>query len=125
MQLERRETIATLLVGVAAIAYFAYLLPGTLPVLQTPGSVAVLAIVLGAIAFGTLGLDAFGPRWVGIGGAAVTLLLGLAAIIATGRVAAWCLLALYVAMLAMLAIGLTEDMSVAPDRPERHVRRHA
>ncbi|MFA9431084.1 hypothetical protein [Egicoccus sp. AB-alg2] len=127
MRLDRRDTIATILVTIAALTYLGYVVLGELPLVQDARGMGAVGIILGAAAFATLGLDAFGPRWLAVGGGALTLALGItAAVLETGTAAAWFLAAFFVALIAMLILGLARHLEVPAGRGAgRHAGGHA
>jgi hypothetical protein len=117
MRLTLRDLVASLLVLAIAVPYVGYLIDGEMPFIQDPRGMSATGLILGVIAFVILrtgdAVDRAGKME--IGGAVVSLALGLVAVAFAETAAAEVLLAVFmVSILAVWAIELMDHAGVLP-----------
>ena len=76
MKFTRKEALATALVIAILIPYVGYAIGGSMPLVADARGMGATGLIFGLAAWLTLGPDAFGPRWLGVGGALVAAALG-------------------------------------------------
>jgi hypothetical protein len=110
MRLTIKDAVATLLVAAIMVAYVGYLVNGSMPFVQDPRGMSATGLVLGAVAFvvARMGVrrDRLGlfENWI----AAVSLVLGLAALVLAETAAAEVLLAVF--MVSVVVVWAVEMM---------------
>lgn len=102
MHLDREHIIATALVAAILVPYGVYAVTGDAPFLPDARGMGVVGLVLGGLAWAILGAGAFGPRRVGLAGAALALVLGVAAAALETGTAAAVLIGMFVAVVVAL-----------------------
>jgi hypothetical protein len=109
MERSTRQVLAGGLVAATAIPYVGYALRGEMPLIEDARGMAFTGLVLGAMAWFILGSRAFGPRWLGVGGAVVAAGLGIvAAVLETGTASSLFLGAFVAVVVAMYFVSFYE-----------------
>ena len=115
MTLRARDLIATILVALIAVPYIGYLVNGSAPLVEDPRGMSAVGLILGIAAFLVLRsgdqFDELGKTEVAI--AAVSLALGLVALIFAEAALAELLLALFMgSILVVYAVELMDHAGV-------------
>ena len=112
MKRNRHEAVATALVAAILIPYAGYSFDGRMPLIEDARGMGASGLILGLGAWLALGSDAFGPRWVGIGGAIATMVLGTtAAVLESGTASTMFLGAFVAAIVAMWLVAMVRRLS--------------
>ena len=117
MGLRTRDLIGSLLVVAIGIPYIGYLINGEMPFVEDPRGMAGIGLLLGIAAFLVLsagdGFDRLGKAETGL--AALSLVLGIAALALAETAAAEVLLAVFMAsILVVWAVELLDHAGVLP-----------
>jgi hypothetical protein len=119
MKLTIRDGIATLLVAAIVVPYVGYLVRDEMPFIQDPRGMSAVALVLGLAAFltaGQLSAASLSNR-VELALAAVTLTIGLVALIIAETAAAEVLLAVFIAAIIVTwAVQMVHHAGYLPAR---------
>ena len=108
----RKAAVASALVAAILIPYAGYSFGGEMPLIEDARGMGAAGLILGAVAFVTLGVDAFGPRWFGIGGASTALVLGGAAVLLETGTMSTMFLGTFVALIvAMWLVAMVRYLS--------------
>jgi hypothetical protein len=120
MSRNRKVLIASAFVGALLVPYFGYAVIGSMPLIEDARGMASTGLILGVAAWMTLGSDAFGPRWIGVGGALTAAGLGFtAAVLETGTTATVLLGAFVALIVALWLVAVVRHLSELEGGP-RH-----
>jgi hypothetical protein len=112
MRLTLRDLIATIVVAAIAVPYVGYLIDGEMPFVEDPRGMSGVGLLLGVVAFLVLGFDTTGRLGkVGLGFAALSVVLGFVSLGLAETGAAEVLLAVF--MGSILLVWLFELMDHA------------
>lgn len=113
MKLRARDLVATILIAAIAVPYIGYLIRGDMPFVQDPRGMAAIGLVVGVVAFLVIrsgdSLNDLGKAEIAL--AAVSLTLGMAALIWAEAAVAETLLAVF--MVSLLVVWAVELMDHA------------
>jgi hypothetical protein len=117
MKLTLRDLVATILVAAIGIPYVGYLLNGEMPFIKDPRGMSAVGLILGAAAYLVLrsgdAFDRVGK--VETTAAAVSLAIGLAALLLAETAAAGVLLAVFMGSIAVVwALELADHVGWVP-----------
>src|SRR5687767_2649950 len=116
MKFNRKEMLATALVAAILVPYVGYSISGSMPMVADARGMGATGLLLGMAAWMMLGSDAFGPRWLGVGGALVATALGAtAAILETGTASTVFLGAFIAVIVAMWLVAMVHHHSRQAD----------
>ena len=120
MKFNRREAVATLLVAAMLVPYVGYSVGGSMPFVEDARGMGATGLILGLAAWMTLGPDAFGPRWLGVGGALAAATLGITAVILeTGTASTLFLGGFVVVTVGMWIVAIVRHQSEQPSGSRR------
>jgi hypothetical protein len=117
MRLRLRDLIATILVAAIGIPYVGYLINGEMPFIKDPRGMSGLGLILGTAAFLVLrggdAVDRLGKVETGL--AALSLVLGVVALVLAETAATEVLLAVFmVSILVVWAVELLDHVGMPP-----------